>query len=118
MASKKSAEFPENLDLYTELMSSLPGIEVKGATMPYTSLNGNMFSFLKEGAVGLRLSKEAREEFLKNYKTTLFETYGTVMKEYVTVSAALLKESKELKPWIIKSHDYAKTLKAKPTKKK
>jgi hypothetical protein len=67
---------------------------------------------------GLRLSPEAREEFLKKYKTKLFETYGTVMKEYVTIAPALLKKTKELTPWIIESHDYAKTLKAKLTKKK
>jgi len=116
--AKKSMTPPENLDMYKNLMTSIPGIEVKGATMPYTSLNGNMFSFLKEGSVALRLSAEDREEFIKKYKSSLFETYGTVMKEYVTISPALLKKIKELKPYVLKGYEYAKTQKAKPTKKK
>ena len=42
-----------------------------------------MFSLLlsPEGRMALRLSEEEREKFLKKYKTTLFEAYGTVMKE-------------------------------------
>ena len=35
--------------------------------------------------MALRLSTDEREQFLKKYKTTLFEAYGAVMKEYVTV---------------------------------
>lgn len=116
--AKKSIPPPENLDLYSRLMTSVPGIEVKGATMPYTSLNGNMFSFLKEGAVALRLSPEDREAFIKKYKSTLFETHGIVMKEYVTIFPALLKKEKELKLYVLKSLEHAKTLKTKPTKKK
>lgn len=117
MTAKKTTQTLENLDLYTALMSSVPEIEVKGATMPYTSLNGNMFSFLKEGLVALRLAEKDREQFIKKYGTALFETYGTVMKEYVSVPVHLLKKPKELKPYVVKSYDYAKTLKAKPTKK-
>ena len=111
--AKKTAAPPENVDLYINLMTSVPGIEVKGATMPYTSLNGNMFSFLKEGAVALRLAEHDREVFLKKFKSSLFETIGTVMKEYVTISQALLKKPKDLKPYILLSYAYAKKLKSK-----
>ena len=120
MAAKKSGQTPpENYNTYKTLIDSIKGLELKGATMPYTSLNGNMFSFLsKEGKVGIRLGKEEREDFLKKHKTTLFEAHGTVLKEYVTVPDKLLKSPKELKPYLELSLEYAKTLKPKPTKKK
>lgn len=119
MAKNKSKKPDiENFELYTKLMGLVPLIEIKGDKMPYTSMNGNMFSFLKEGSVALRLSEVDRCEFIKKFKSQLFETYGTVMKEYVTISPTQLKKSKDLKPFVKKSFDYAKTLKAKPTKKK
>jgi hypothetical protein len=118
MVTKKKNITPENLELYEVLMHSVPEIEIKGATMPYTSVNGNMFSFLKEGMVALRLPEEKRDEFIKKFKSRLFETYGTVMKEYVTISPALLKKTNELKPYVKISAGYAKTLKIKPSKKK
>ena len=36
----------ERIEQYDRLIATLPGIERKGATVPYTSLNGHMFSFL------------------------------------------------------------------------
>jgi hypothetical protein len=58
------------LELYDALVASVPGIERKGATVPYTSLNGHMFSYLsKSGVLALRLPEEARETFLNKYKT-------------------------------------------------
>jgi hypothetical protein len=37
---------PEKVRLYEALIATLPGVERKGAALPYTSLNGNMFSIL------------------------------------------------------------------------
>jgi hypothetical protein len=60
-------------------VSQLPGVEQKGDTMPYTSLNGHMFSVPhKDGSVALRLPQGDREKFLKKYKTTLASQYGAV----------------------------------------
>ena len=40
------------LEFYEHLVATQPAVERKGATMPYTSVNGHMFSFLtKEGSV-------------------------------------------------------------------
>jgi hypothetical protein len=116
MAIKKTE--PKNLELYTRLMSAVPEADIKGNSMPYTSINGNMYSFLKDGSAALRLAEDDRRDFIKKFKSKLFETLGTVMTEYVTVSPALLKNTKELRPFVKKSFGYAKTLKAKPTKKK
>ena len=57
-------------------------------------------------------------EVLKKYKTRLFEAYGSVMPEYVTVPDRLLKNTKELQKYLELSYQYVNTLKPKPTKKK
>jgi len=103
---------------YAAVVATVPEAELKGATMPYTSLNGNMFSYLHpSGRLALRLAKEDRGRFLEAHATTLFEAYGVVQKEYVTVPAALLADTARLAPHFRASHDYAVTLKPKPTKK-
>lgn len=107
---------PAALAAYEALLATVPGLERKGLTLPYTSLNGNMFSFLSSaGTVALRLPTEVREAFLKKYKATLAEAHGTVMKEYVAVPARLLKKLSELKPYLEISLAYAQTLKPKAT---
>jgi len=109
----------DKLSLYEKLIATNPNIERKGATHPYTSLNGHMFSYLHpSGRVALRLPAEEREQFLKKYKTTLFEAYGVVQKEYVTVPDALLKNTKELRKYFDMSYRYVQTLKPKPSRKK
>jgi TfoX/Sxy family transcriptional regulator of competence genes len=104
--------------LYDRLIATNPRVERKGTANPYTSLNGNMFTLLYQSRLAIRLPENKREEFLKKHKTTLFEAYGTVMKEYVAVPDALLKNTKELQKYLDASYEYAKTLKPKPTKKK
>ena len=65
------------LALYDKLLATNPGVQRKGDTMPYTSLNGNMFSlFTKENRLTLRLPAGERESFLARYKATLSEQYG------------------------------------------
>ncbi len=119
-AGKKSPIPAERVALYERLLATIPEIERKGADNPYTSLNGNMFSLLlgPAGRLALRLPKDERERFLKRYKTALFEAYGAVMNEYVAVPDSLLGNTKELQKYLALSYAYAKTLKAKPTKKK
>src|SRR5262245_65678854 len=96
----KPADFHKasgRLALYEKLVATVPGIERKGDTMPYTSMNGNMFSVLtKKGALALRLPEPERTEFLQNYKSNIAEMYGAVMKEYVTVPDDLLAKTREL----------------------
>jgi hypothetical protein len=120
MGTKKPAAAPpDKVDLYDKLIKTHPKIERQGASIPYTSLNGHMFSYLSaSGALALRLPEDAREAFLTKYKTTLCKAYGVVQKEYVTVPDELLKKTKELQPYLALSYDYIKTLKPKPTTKK
>ena len=82
-AKSKASAAPDKVALYEKLVATDPSIERKGATNPYTSLNGHMFSRLDpSGKMALRLPAGEREEFLKKYKTTLFHAYGIVQKEY------------------------------------
>src|SRR5258707_5358180 len=95
--AKKSAAPDGPLELYEKLIALNPDIERKGATHPYTSVNGHMFSCLHpSGALALRLPEGEKEKFLKKYKTTLFESYGVVQKEYVTVPDSMLRATNEL----------------------
>ena len=103
--------------LYDKLVATIPEIERKGDANPYTSLNGNMFTLLHQSRLAIRLPENEREKFLKQYKSSLFEAYGTVMMEYVAVPDDLLPNTKELKKYLELSYSYAKTLKPKPTKK-
>ncbi len=55
---------------------------------------------------------------ITKHNTTLYETHGVVMKEYVTIPNDLLKNTNELKIYLSISYGYTKSLKPKPTKKR
>ena len=120
-AGKKSVPSDSNSNkeaLYDKLIATNPEIERKGDANPYTAINGNMFTLLHESRLAIRLPEEAREKFLKKYKSRLYEAYGAVMREYVAVPDTLLEDTKELKKYLDLSYEYAKALKPKAQKKK
>ena len=117
--AKKSGVPADKLALFDKLIAAQPEIERKGANNAYAAVNGNMFLLMQpSGTLAMRLPEAARAEFLKKYKAKLYEAYGAVMKEYVTVPDALLGETKELRKYLASSYEYVKTLKAKPSRKK
>ena len=122
MAKEKKKTIPEDkLKLYEALVQSVPDLALNNQFgFPYTSLNGHMFSLLsKNGLVGIRLPKEERELFLEKYNSTIYKPEpGPLLKEYVTVPDDLLPDVETLKPYLVKSLEYIKTLKPKPPKKK
>ncbi|MFI5311978.1 MAG: hypothetical protein ACHQQ3_12135 [Gemmatimonadales bacterium] len=119
MAKPTPAAPAAKVALYERLIATNPKVERKGATMPYTSLNGHMFSVLhKDGTLALRLPSPERELFLKKYKTTLVVMYGAVLKEYVVVPDAALAKTKEMKTFFDASYAYVASLKPKPTTRK
>ncbi|MBW3539337.1 MAG: hypothetical protein KY476_03635 [Planctomycetes bacterium] len=120
MAKKPAAGIPaDKLELYEKLVATTPNVERKGATMPYTSVNGHMFSFLTAaGTLALRLPAEEREAFLKKFKTRLCEQHGRVMQEYVEVPDALFEKTHELKAFFDVSVAYVSALKPKRTTRK
>jgi len=115
---KKSGVPAEKLELFDKLIAAYPEIERKGANNAYAAVNGNMFLLMQPSSIlAMRLSDAVREEFLKKYKTKLYEAYGAVVKEYVTVPDGLLAKTKELQEHLRQSYLYAKTLKTKPSRK-
>ncbi len=110
---KESDAPPEVVTQYDAMVATLPEVERKGATTPYTSHNGNMFSFLHPGGVALRLPSAVREEFIAKYETKLFDAYGPVQKEYVLVPNSLLADTAAIAPYFAMSYEYCKTLKPK-----
>jgi hypothetical protein len=119
MGTKKSNTIPpDKFSQYEMLVATNPKVELKGATIPYTSHNGHMFSnFNPDGTLGLRLPPDIIETFIKKYKTSLVSVYGIVRKEYVVVPDELLKNTNELKPFFDKSFEYVSSLKPKANKK-
>jgi hypothetical protein len=116
---KQKTEIPaEKLELYDRLIRERPHIERKGVGLPYTSVNGHMFSFLSaSGLLALRLPKEGRDAFLEKYGTSLFVAHGATLKEYVEVPERLFASTVELLPYLDQSYAYAQGLKPKPKKK-
>ncbi len=108
----------EKVALYEKLVATNPDAVLKGDTMPYTSVNGHMYSyFSKDDLMALRLPEDTRKAFLVKYKTTLFAAYGIIQKEYVTVPDSLLQKTKELAVYFDVSYKYTSGLKPKPTTK-
>ncbi len=120
MGKPKTPSAPaDRLELYEKLVATNPKVERKGAAVPYTSLNGHMFSYLsKEGKLALRLPPETREAFMEKYKAKLCQAYGVVQPEYVEVPDAVLAATRELKKYFDASYDYVACLKPKPAKKR
>ncbi len=119
MGTKKNLQSAETLALYDKLIATHPEIERKGAANPYTSLNGNMFTMLSpSGVMALRLPEEERKKFIAKHKSSLFEAYGAVMKEYVAVPDSFLRNTKAMEKYLGVSYEYAKALKPKATKKR
>ncbi len=108
----------EKLAIYDRLIEMSPRFERKGKTMPYTSANGHMFSQLnKDGEIGIRLSKEAGQEFMETYEASSFKSYGAVMKGYVRVPDTLLEDLELLAVWMEKAYAYVMSLPPKSSKK-
>ena len=106
------------LERYRSLVTEFPDLQVKGKANPYTSMNGNMFSFLdKEGRLCLRLSKTDQAAFNDKFGTGPVEQYGAIMRGYVEVPAALAADTSALRGWFEKCLENAHSLPAKPTKK-
>lgn len=104
------------LALYDKLIASDPTIERKGATIPYTSASGKMFTYLSPtGDLRLRLPADEREAFMKKYRTKPVVQHGVLMKDFVAVPPALLARTSELKPYLRIGRAYAEQL---GTKKK
>lgn len=104
----------EKLKIYDELVAKCPRFERKGKTMPYTSTNGHMFSLLnKAGEIGIRFSKEVQEKHIKEFNTTIFKSYNSVMQGYVLIPERMLEDLDNLARYLDESYDYVMSLEPK-----
>ncbi len=104
----------ERLKMYDALVAKCSRFERKGKTMPYTSANGYMFSLLnKAGEFGIRFSKEVQEKYMKELDTTIYRSYGAVMKGYILIPDHLLEDLDTLSNYLNESYDYVMTLEPK-----
>jgi hypothetical protein len=104
----------QSLEIYDKLVAKCPRFERKGKTMPYTSANGYMFSLLnKAGQIGFRFSKSVQEKYIEEFGSTLFKSYGAVMRGYVLIPDHMLEDLDKLAEYLNESYDYVMTLEAK-----
>ena len=121
MLKQSESKIPKwKLEAYETLIGLFSEVDRKGATVPYTSLNGYMTSYIDKhtGELGLRLSKQDISEFIEKENSELLVSYGAVMKDFVRVPDDVLKNQIKMKGYFQKSWNHVAKLPPKPTKKK
>ena len=104
----------DKLALYDQLVAKCPRFDRKGKSMPYTSANGHMFSLLnKDGQLGIRFSKSVQEKYIQEFDTTLFKSYGSVMRGYVLIPEHMLEDLDNLANYLNEGYDYVMSLEPK-----
>ena len=104
----------QKLERYDKIVAKCPRFDRKGKTVPYTSANGHMFSLLnKDGQLGIRFSKRVQEKYIQEFDTTIFKSYGAVMKGYVLIPDHMLEDLDKLAVCLNESYDYVMTLEPK-----
>ncbi|MEM1285785.1 MAG: hypothetical protein AAGH43_10390 [Pseudomonadota bacterium] len=106
-------------DDYVALADKHWSLPIQGKANPYTSMNGNMFSFLsKESEICLRLSDVNQAAYWESHGGEPVMQYGSVMRGYVVLSDAVLDDANLCAKWFAQCIEDANALPAKPTKKK
>ncbi len=101
----------KKLEIYDKLVGKCPRFERKGKTMPYTSANGYMFSLLnKDGEIGIRFSKEVQQKYIEELQTTIYKSYGAVMKGYILIPDKMLEDLDVLSIYLNESYNYVMSL--------
>lgn len=104
----------DKLKIYDALVAKCLRFERKGKTMPYTSANGYMFSlFNKDCEIGIRFSKEVQDKYIKELETTIYMSYGAVMKGYILIPEIMWDDLDVLAKYLDESFDYVMTLEPK-----
>ena len=104
----------EKLKVYDELVAKCNRFKRKGKTMPYTSANGYMFSlYNKSGEIGIRFSKEVQETYIKEFNSSIYKSYGAVMKGYVLIPETMLADLDNVSKYLDESYDYVMSLERK-----
>lgn len=102
----------ERLALFDELIDKCPRFKRLGKTMPYTGANGYMFGLLnKAGEIGIRFSEEVKKKYMEEFKTTIYKSYGAVMKGYILIPDEMLENDLDFVAKLLnESYDYVMSL--------
>ena len=112
-------EKPPNFERYVALLARYLKVEPKGAKSAYTSMNGNMYTFLDpDGRLCVRLGKDEQKAFLEKHPGSEVVMYNSVMRGYVGLPAEMFASDDEAGRMLKASFAFAETLPAKPTTKK
>jgi hypothetical protein len=96
----------EKLKVYDELVAKSDRFERKGKTMPNTSADGHMFSLLnKAGEIGIRFSKVVQEKYLKEFDTTIFKSYNSIMHGYILITDIMHRDLGSVASLLDESYD-------------
>lgn len=107
-------DWNQKLKIYDALVDKCDRFERKGKSMIYTSANGYMFSLLnKAGEIGIRFSKEVQEKYIKEFNSSIYKSYGAVMKGYVLIPESMLKDLDNVAKYLNQSYDYVMSLEPK-----
>jgi hypothetical protein len=99
------------LKVYDALVAKCSRFDRKGKTMPYTSANGYMFSlYNKASEIGIRFSKEVQEKYMKELDTTIYKSYGAVMRGYILIPEHMFENLDNVAKYLNESYDYVMTL--------
>ncbi|MBO6524151.1 MAG: hypothetical protein JJ971_10010 [Balneolaceae bacterium] len=103
------------IELYRSIIDHVEGIELKGKTMPYTSVNGRMFSQLnKDGEIGIRLSEVEMQKFFSKFPDSKpFKSYGATLKGYVLIPEEMLADPALIGEYLAMSYQHVLTLEPK-----
>lgn len=104
----------EKLKIYDALVAKCDRFQRKGKTMPYTSANGYMFSlFNKNCEIGIRFSKDVQEKYIKEFNSSIYKSYGAVIKGYVLIPEEVLSDLDNVAKYLNESYDYVMSLEPK-----
>lgn len=79
------------VEQYSELVSTFDNlVHKKMFGCPCSFINGNMFAGVVEDYIFLRTGQRMRDEILGKYPGSTFAPRGRIMKEYITIPAAIL----------------------------
>lgn len=104
----------DKLKHYDRLVAECARFKRKGKTMPYTSANGYMFSlYNKAGEIGIRFSKEKQELYIAKFETSMYKSYGAVLKGYILIPEHMWNETAIVAELLNESYDYVMSLEPK-----
>ena len=107
-------DWDKELEFYDSIVEACNGFERKGKKMIYTSSNGYMFTlFNKASEIGIRLPKAIAKQFMDDYNTDEYYSYGAKMKDYVLVPRTLYDNKDLLVEFMEKSFVYVNSLPSK-----